>query len=84
MSPEMRIAMAAMKAGKEKFKDDPELLELIAEAELFIRYFGFAMWQRDTVTDMALKKANPQEIETFEDQDDKHTPEANNDTKEAV
>ncbi len=69
MSPEMRITFAVLQSAKEIFKDDAEILQLITDAEPLLRRLGFAQWQRDTVTDMAIKKANPQVTETFDDED---------------
>lgn len=67
MSPEMRLTFAVLEGSKLIFKDDPELLKMIAEIEPLLERIGYAQWQRDTVTDMAMKKANPQESEDFPD-----------------
>lgn len=68
MSPEMRVTFAVLEGAKEFFKNEPELLEMIKQLEPLLRRIGHAQWQRDTVTDMALKKANPSEQEDFQDE----------------
>jgi hypothetical protein len=70
MSPEMRVTFAVLEGARDFFKDEPELIKMIDELKPILKKIGFAQWQRDTVTDMALKKANPQETEEFSDDSD--------------
>jgi hypothetical protein len=70
MSPEMRVTFAVLEGARDFFKDEPELIKMIDELKPILKKIGFAQWQRDTVTDMALKKANPQETEDFPDDSD--------------
>lgn len=69
MSPEIRLTLAVLESAAEFFKDDEELLELIAQLKPLLKRIGHARWERDTVTDMAIKKANPTETEEFADGD---------------
>ena len=69
MSPEMRLTFAVLQGAEAFFKDEPDILKLIAELKPILKNIGYAQWQRDTVTDMALKKANPTETEDFQDED---------------
>ena len=73
MSPEIRLTLAVLESATEFFKEDPELLGMIAQIKPLLKRIGYARWERDTVTDMAIKKANPQEIEEFADGDIKET-----------
>jgi hypothetical protein len=78
MSPEMREMMAMIEfiiplLDPEKDKQAADDLKLVQD---YVCKLGYAQWQRDTVTDMALKKANPTEEEDFDD-----SSETNKDSK---
>jgi hypothetical protein len=68
MSGDMREYIAYLDMFVTHFCDDPKFKKFLQEKiRPSLKHFGFALWKRDTVTDMALRKGSGTEEETFED-----------------
>ncbi len=52
---------------------DPNMVEIVKIVKPFFEKLGFARWNRDTVTDMALRKGAPSETETWGEQENEPT-----------
>jgi hypothetical protein len=68
MSPNIREIMASIDFALEFWtkENDTEMIEILKIAKSFLEKLGYARWERDTVTDMALKKGSPTEKEDWE------------------
>lgn len=80
MDQETRELIAILDFCKITFVDDKEFIELIDFILPLIEKLGYAKWQRDTVTDMALCKGSPSEMEDWDESTDNENTEENADS----
>jgi hypothetical protein len=73
MSNDMRECLAYVDVFVKYFCEDEELKQFLKEkARPALKVIGFALWKRDTVTDMALRKGAGTEVESFESEPNKN------------